>query len=1354
MHGTGRIERYDLATGAHVGTFASGLPPANCLLIDDAGRVLVSTGNPGEAGVVLRIDPRTKADGGEAVGAVEVLIDIPEGYGGRLHRATGMAWLGNDLLVASQGDGKVKRYAYPSGEWMTDAATASPGGITQIAVHEGRLYVTDFVAKGLRRAPEKLDGAATEMWAKFEERSPWGLAFGPGGAAYWSTTGDRVLRTAAAEKEGLKTAEWAGAGGGVATPLGLAVGPDGRLYVANWTGGVSAWSLEEPSVGKPLREWTGPEVKGPLGLAFTTWPRGLEVKYAGGLGTQASPEKLAFFETKVRPLLHAKCIDCHGEALQEGGLRLDTRAGWERGGRSGVALLRGKPEESLLAKAVRYADKDLRMPPDEPLSASEAGVLVEWIRQGAIDPREGGGEPAAATNDWDAEFHQRLEWWSLQPLSVVEPPAVTDPAYARSDVDRFIRAGLERAGLTPAPRAEFEVLLRRLAFVLTGLPPTPEFRARHLTAAGVDAETAYRAAVEELLASPQYGERFARHWMDVVRYTDTYGYEWDNPAKGAYEYRDYLVRAYNADIGFDTLLREQIAGDLLPTPRVNAELGVIENLIGPMFHHMGEHRHGSSLAFNGIHQEMVNNKIDAFSKAFLATTVACARCHDHKLEAVSQKDYYALGAVFMTPRWVSRVIDDPRKNAPALDRLETLRREIRDELAREWMAAPLTPDRWSAPFEQPPANDAEKKPAPPLESIAHPAARLLAPGVDVGEVWKQLMAEWSKERQARLQVNKGFTVLADFAEPKLPAGWVLEGDGMARGWVDEGTPLVALEGERAVRRLLPRGYHTHALSSKLPGALRMPPQHVVPGAMVSLNLAGGEFGGSLTYDENSFQNETISFFKNDELAWRTYADTPMHGGVTRVAVDFATASLNPNFPPRTGLAPGLPHNDLGYDKRSWLGVTGIVTHDSGGTPRDTLDAFATLYDLPAPATRGEARERLNEWMRGAVARWGNSALVAGDRPIVDWLLATNSLPTTLVEGTALAKLVAEYRAVEAKIAFPRTVNGMDERENVRTGLYFNVRGNVDALGELVTPDFLSMFAGRHSVGASTGSGRLELVDSLLAEDHPLTARVYANRVWQWVFGAGLVTTPDDFGHLGDTPSHPELLDALARSLRSGGWSTKRLVRELVLSETFRQSGRVSEGARERDPANRLRHHMPTRRLEAEAIRDALLAVSGRLDPKIGGRPINPPRPVEDSQKRLFSGPLDGGGRRSLYLTMSIMQPPEFLTAFDLPDLKLPTGRRNVTSVPAQTLLLLNDPLVALLAEHWADALLREPVAPEERLVAMFVAAYGREPSASERERWLGLVREFAAGSDPATDQGAWAAVAHALFNTREFTHIR
>ena len=188
-----------------------------------------------------------------------------------------------------------------------------------------------------------------------------------------------------------------------------------------------------------------------------------------------------------------------------------------------------------------------------------------------------------------------------------------------------------------------------------------------------DETAAYERLVDELLASPHFGERFARHWMDVVRYTDTYGYESDNPAKGAWEYRDYLIRAFNDDVGFDQLVREQLAGDLLPEPRIDRELGINESAIGPMFYHLGEHRQGGSLMFNGVHQQMVDNKIDAFSKAFLALTVACARCHDHKLEAVSQRDYYALAAVFMTPRWTSRVIDAPGKNDAAIARLKELR---------------------------------------------------------------------------------------------------------------------------------------------------------------------------------------------------------------------------------------------------------------------------------------------------------------------------------------------------------------------------------------------------------------------------------------------------------------------------------------------------------------------------------------------------------------------------------------------------------------------------------------------------------------------------------------------------------
>ncbi|MCC6509024.1 MAG: DUF1553 domain-containing protein, partial [Pirellulaceae bacterium] len=769
---------------------------------------------------------------------------------------------------------------------------------------------------------------------------------------------------------------------------------------------------------------------------------------------------------------------------------------------------------------------------------------------------------------------------------------------------------------------------------------------------------------------------------------------------------------------------------------------------------------------------MVNNKVDAFSKVFLATTVSCARCHDHKREAVSQRDYYALGAVFMTPRWVSRPADAPQKNVAAIAKLRGLRDAIRQALADQWSRAAFTSDRLRSIVSS--MLKAEKPPQLSVADIAYPLSKLLQENADVTALWKSLVEEYRAARAARIEQNGRFEILADFKTPELPAGWVIEGDGMQSGWVEEGTPLVALEGAPVISRLLPRGYHTHALSSKLPGVLRMPPQHTVPGKITSLSLAGGQYSGSLVLDENSFQNETVAFFNLPQPTWRSYADAGLKNGVTRVTVDFATASLNANFPPRTGLAAGLPHTDPGFDKRSWLSITGIVTHDAPGATVDTLDAFVTLWDADAPAVtdRSSMETRLVQWLKSAVDRWCRGEPRDGDVLIVNWLLDNGLLTNQAVAGSSLSVLLNEYRSIEQSIQFPRTVNSMDERLMAKAGIYFNVRGNVDAMGELVPPGSLSMFAATQPdatentgtasparsadrVAASTGSGRLELAESLLEPSHPLTSRVYVNRLWQWMFGVGLVSTPDDFGRLGDQPSHPELLDWLARDFMRQGWSTKRLVRQLVMSQAFRQSSQVSPEAAKRDPGNRLRHHYATRRLEAEAIRDSLLAVSGRLDPQLYGRPINPPRLVEDAAKRLFSGPVDGHGRRSLYLTMSIMAPPKFLTTFDLPDLKLPSGKRNVTSVPSQALQLMNDPLVSQLAEHWAERLVRQGHASiAQRLDAMFIQAYARLPQADQRQAWQQFAAELATESDVLSETAVWTQVAHAIFNTQEFIYYR
>jgi len=1061
-----------------------------------------------------------------------------------------------------------------------------------------------------------------------------------------------------------------------------------------------------------------------------------------------------FFSSTVEPLLKQRCYECHShEKKIKGGLALDSRSGWQKGGESGPAIVPGKPGESLLIKAVSHAEKDLKMPPKKMLPPAEIGTLTEWIRGGAPDPRIPISKPAAdlAVDDvWEVEFRKRLEWWSLKPMRHAEPPAAKDPAWSREPVDRFVRAALDDKNLSPAPPAEPDVLRRRLSFVLTGLPPVPR-----------ESHSSYESCVDAFLASPHFGEHFARHWMDVVRYTDTYGYEWDNPAKGAHEYRDYLIRAFNDDIGFDQLLREQLAGDLAPKPRLHAAAMTNESLIGPMFYHMGEHRHGSSLMFNGIHQEMVNNKIDAFSKAFLATTVACARCHDHKLEAVSQRDYYALAAMFTTPRWTSRVVDAPAKNDAAIARLKELRAAIRDEIAASWTQ--------KGAFEAPALKAWAVRNRPSLQSakpgdIAHPLSRLLdsiacAETKNLGatarhsklivepdgsipalaDPWTPLANEWRTTREQRRKANAAFKPLREF--PALPKGWVAEGDGMRHGFVEEAVPLIALEGDAVITRLLPRGYHTHALSSKLPGSLRMPPEHLVPGKFVSLNVAGGEFGGHLVVDDHAFQNETVALYTNTGPQWKSFADADLKNGVRQVTVEFCTSSLNPNFPPRTGLAKGLKNNDFGYDKRSWISITGIVTHDTAGTPQDELDAFVGLYESN---TAADPWGRIAGWFNAAVRRWCAQKTQSGDREVLDWLLANGLLSNEATQGTRLAQLVADYRRVEAGITFPRMVNSMDEREVSAARYPLNVRGNVDVTGELIEPASLRMLHGDHP------ANRLALAESLVDPEHPLTARVYVNRVWQWIFGTGLVATPDDFGRLGDKPSHPDLLDWLAREFIREGWSTKKLVRRLVLSETFRQSGMAGQAASEIDPANRLLHRYPTRRLEAEAIRDSLLAVAGRLDPQLYGRPVLPFRNAEDDKKRLFSGPLDGNGRRSVYLQMSIMQPPEFLTGFNLPDLKLPTGRRDVTNVPSQALIMLNDPFVNAMAKHWAGELMKQGTSSRAECVhLMFTRAFAREPRDTEMRRWISALAELG-GDTP----DAWERLAHAFFNAKEFIYYR
>jgi hypothetical protein len=1096
------------------------------------------------------------------------------------------------------------------------------------------------------------------------------------------------------------------------------------------------------------------------------------VAVAGAAALTASAnnaENIEFFETHVRPLLERNCIECHGEAKQKGGLRLDSQPAWKKGGESGQVIVEGDPDRSLLITAIRYRDKDLRMPPDDELPAREKAVLEEWVRRGAPDPRSGqSGASYAKSNDgWETEFKKRLDWWSLQPLARGAPPAVSDSRWSREPVDRFILTSLAEKGLKPSPPAAPETLLRRASFVVTGLPPAPDLREAFLTKWAVDPEKAYTTLVDSLLGSPHFGEHFARHWMDVVRYTDTYGYEWDTDVKGAWEYRDYLIRAFNKDVSYSQLLTEQLAGDLLEKPRIDLESGVNESLVGPLFYHMGLHQAGDSLLLNIVHQEMIDNKINVLSKAFVATTVACARCHDHKLEAVSQKDYYALAAVLMTPRWTTRVIDAPGARDREIDRLKTLRGSIRNEMAARWKESVDSNPNWQPKKLREVVARRSTKDAT-VDDIGYVITLLaehedwrvlLGPGdgsAGVPELWRAIEAQWREEREKRRHANEIFTTVGNIAKGELPAGWVPEGDGIEHGFVSDGTPRVALTGKAVIAGLLPAGYHTHALSSKLPGALRLPPQTSIPGKFLSLKVAGKRFSGFRKVAANAFLADPLQFFDQAAPEWLAVADIPLTPQVEKVALEFETASLNPYFPPRTGISVGLPNPDLGYDRRSWFSITGIVSHEKEGVPKGLLGHLEPLFER-TPTSLEAAWQAVRDWLAGAVVRWSEGRHSAGDTQIVNWLIEQGLLPNVAEPGSRAANLVAEYRKVEESIPSARAVVSMDERETARMSYRLNIRGNADMAGEPVEPAFLSMLAGTNSVDRSPGSGRLELARSLVDPEHPMTSRVYVNRVWQWVFGTGIVDTPSDFGRLGGKPSHPELLDWLARSFTEDGWSTKRLLRRLLLSQTFRQSGEVDPLANERDPSNRLLHHYPTRRLGAESIRDSLLAVSGELDRRLYGKPIEVPRALVDSQKRLYSGSLEGNGRRSLYLKISMADPPKFLVAFNQPDPGMSAGSRDVTNVPAQALTLLNDPFVNQVARRWASRLVSTlATSSEDRIRSMFVSGYGRLPSDRELRRWTEAVRSFAPkdGGDLLRDEDAWASLAHAFFNTKEFIFYR
>ena len=806
----------------------------------------------------------------------------------------------------------------------------------------------------------------------------------------------------------------------------------------------------------------------------------------------ALAEDAAFFESRIRPVLVEHCYECHSAETgrSKGGLMLDTRDAIRAGGDTGPAVVPGDPAKSLLLTAMKHADPDLQMPPKKPRLPERVIADVEaWIRRGAADPRTGATVANSAAQP-PVSIGEGRKFWSYQRPVAHMIPTTKHAGWARRDLDAFVLAKLEEGNLTPSPDASAITFLRRVHFDITGLPPSPEEAAVFANAWAdpeKDRDALIRSAVDRLLASPHFGERWGRHWLDVARFAESNGRESNLTFPHAWRYRDYVIDAFNKDRPYDRFITEQIAGDLLPA-RDDSERARL--LVATGFLAFGA-KGLNEMSKAQFAADLADEQLDTVTRAIMASSVACARCHDHKTEPFSREDYYALAGIFKsTKTYYGTWIDSENNNGGELLRLPDL------------------------------------------------------PGQTV---------------------------------PNRPA----------------------------------------------------------------------------TLAEMTRLKSDLAKLNQDELEQNAY---------------IAQAKL---------------------------------------TGRDISGEFNRLL--------GNALRIL--WSRGGVE--GRLATVDD---------AGRALP--LCMGVQDAEKIQHARLLE--------------------------RGEIAHPGPEIPRGFPRVFEIRGvSEPGKTYSGRLELARWLASPEHPLTARVMANRVWRHLFGAGLVRTTDNFGFSGGRASHPELLDHLALKFVESGWSVKSLIREIVLSRTYRQASAHRDGSFQRDPENRLLWRMNKRRLDAEVIRDSMLVVSGQLDPsrrkgslvaELDGQSVS----LIGFNDRIPAD-LDGSRHRSVYLPVLRDQLPDGMDLFDAAEPSLVTGDRSVTNVPLQALYLMNGAFVQGRAEALARRVISETGSEEDRIARSFQLCFTRQPDDTE----LAVAREFfqsARGdaSSASDDLAALAAFCQSLLATAEF----
>ncbi len=988
----------------------------------------------------------------------------------------------------------------------------------------------------------------------------------------------------------------------------------------------------------------------------------------------ASPDDIAFFEQKIRPVLVQHCYSCHSQQAVDtnslkAGLHLDTAAGIAAGGESGPVVIPGKSAESPLLQALRY--DGLEMPPSGKLPDEVIADFARWIDLGAPDPRGGDG-PRPAKREID--LNAGRQWWSFRPLQQPVPLDLQKP------IDSFIRARWDQHGLTPAEPASKQTLIRRAWLDLTGLPPSPEKVAAFLADSSPDA---FAKVVDELLASPAYGERWARHWLDTARFAESGGYEFDGFRPGAWHYRDWVIRSLNDDLPWDQFLRMQLAGDLLEPDSLNGAAASGFLVAGP---YPGQI---TAKTVERIRYDQLDDMLMTIGGSMLGLTLGCVRGHDHKYDPIPQQDYYAIASSLARTVHGTKTYD--------YDPAATERREQQHRSEHEVLTAALTTfatDQLPARFATWRKDQLPSLPDNPHWQILEPTA------VDAER-------SWLKALPAGLIVHDG----------QLIPGATVPQRGRRRNVANE---------ERYELRFLTHQKNLQALRLDIFTDKSLPQK-----------------GPGLNGD-GSFQLAEIQVTSRPLNSTDAPVPTQLKVAHAAFADDNQPASQALDNKPNTAWvvrATAKKDNSLILEfaqpiAGSEQGTELILTLQFRDAGIGRLRAAISTESNPATWAGSLSEQHAGE-LRAIAAAFPQQLPAQLNLPLARWMAPFD------------AETAKVFRAEQAHAAAAPRPDFREVYTTVPGGqdVHLLRRGEVDNKLGLAQPGFLQVLWRAPQPAAPTAEPaeppRVALARWITDLEHgsgPLAARVLVNRVWQHHFGEGLVGTPNDFGAQGDLPSHPELLEYLAAEFVRGGWKLKPLHRAILLSDTWQLGHTATPENLAKDPANRMLWHFRPRRLEAEAIRDALLAVGGSLDSTLYGPSV-----------------LDNTPRRSVYLRVKRSELLPIMTVFDAPEPTQSIGERSITTVPTQALTLLNSPIVRQQAEKLAAMVRSTPERPlEDAIRDAWQRALARQPEPAELSRMLSFIHQQSTApgaQSPQNDQRAFEEFCHVLLCLNEFVYI-